>query len=118
MRKKIALKLSALLFAFIALESSAVCEEKNAKDWTGNDWMRHYAEDKTTDKLVAMLMATDVAFRFNKEAKVCPPKKVTGGQVLAIVEKFMRAHPELWHNMAQPLIGVALRESFPCPNDE
>ena len=62
------------------------------------------------------MIALDVAYRFNKEANVCPPPESNGGQVLAIVEKFMRAHPELWHHRAQPLIGAALREAFPCPN--
>jgi hypothetical protein len=111
--------ISVFIFSTILVASTlSKAEEKSAKDWSGNDWIQHYSEDKTQNKLVAMMMALDVAFKFNKQANVCPPQESNGAQILAIVEKYMKDHPEVWHYRAQPLIAAALRESFPCPPNE
>ena len=44
----------------------------------------------------------------------CTPANSTLGQVAAVVEKYLVAHPERWANAASTLVADALREAFPC----
>lgn len=49
---------------------------------------------------------------------ICLPKgqgKVVSGQLVAIVDKYLVAHPEDWHLTAAPEVQLALTEVFPCP---
>jgi len=41
-------------------------------------------------------------------------KNISGTQVRAIVEKYLRDHPERLHEVAAPQIASALWEAFPC----
>jgi|ETNmetMinimDraft_35_1059890.scaffolds.fasta_scaffold260560_1 hypothetical protein len=45
----------------------------------------------------------------------CIPKGVTGNQMVEVVKKSLRAHPEDWHTQANGLVARALNEAFPCP---
>jgi hypothetical protein len=47
---------------------------------------------------------------------VCLPADagVTAGQAEAIVLKYLKANPELWHKNAVDLVAVALMAAFPC----
>ncbi|MDP6927129.1 MAG: Rap1a/Tai family immunity protein [Rhodospirillales bacterium] len=45
----------------------------------------------------------------------CIPKGVTGDQMVEVVKKSLRAHPEDWHYEANGLVARALDEAFPCP---
>ncbi len=47
-------------------------------------------------------------------SSLCTPK-VTIGQVLAIVAKYLNANPALWSQPAHRLVTRALREAFQCP---
>ncbi len=40
-------------------------------------------------------------------------ENVTSGQVCAVVSKYLKQHPELWHLPAVQLVRQALREAFP-----
>lgn len=46
---------------------------------------------------------------------LCIPQGVTQGQILDIVKREIRDHPESRHYTAASLIVVALAKSFPCP---
>jgi len=46
--------------------------------------------------------------------RYCPPDKVSGVQATAIVEKYMRDHPEKLNNAVNAIIPLALLEAFPC----
>ena len=43
-----------------------------------------------------------------------PNTTVTYGQILGIVSKYFKNHPELWHMPAHDLVINALKEAFPC----
>lgn len=45
---------------------------------------------------------------------VCLPKGFTGGQVILIVEKYMKENPKLLHFGANMVTFEALFEAFPC----
>lgn len=45
----------------------------------------------------------------------CPPPVAKYGQFWAVVAKYVKAHPEKWHERASQLVYNALIEAFPCP---
>ncbi len=45
---------------------------------------------------------------------VCAPRSTTIAQEAAIVEKYLRDHPERWGYSADSLVAVALHDAFPC----
>lgn len=44
----------------------------------------------------------------------CTPQSVTVGQLQAVVEKYLRANPEQWHERASVAVTAALASAFPC----
>lgn len=44
----------------------------------------------------------------------CAPAGITVRQIGAIVQKYIRAHPERWSATGSTLVIAALKESFPC----
>lgn len=46
--------------------------------------------------------------------KFCPTNGITGGQMVAVVAKYLTAHPERWNYNANSLVIDSLREAFPC----
>jgi hypothetical protein len=61
------------------------------------------------------MLIMDGFIQHRKDLNICPPKEANVGQAVAIVDKYMKAHPEYWHINAMIIIGSALRETFPCP---
>ena len=57
---------------------------------------------------------TDLLIWVNPNVKPCAPSEVTGGQVVAIVRKYLKEHPEKLHEDADFLVMWALQEAFPC----
>ena len=49
------------------------------------------------------------AFRF------CFPEEVTRQQTMDVVVTYLKAHPADRHKRAAILVGVALKEAWPCP---
>ena len=46
--------------------------------------------------------------------ETCPPKEVTGDQVVAVVVKYIEARPERMHEQFGKLALEALEEAWPC----
>ena len=44
----------------------------------------------------------------------CISSGVTPGQIVAVTEKYLNAHPEQWNLPASPLVVAALKKAFPC----
>ena len=59
---------------------------------------------------------TDLLLWVNPNVKLCAPSEATGGQVVAIVRKFLKEHPEMLHEDADFLVMSALLEAFRCPD--
>lgn len=49
---------------------------------------------------------------------ICTPEASTEAQFVAVVRKWLKAHPEQWHLSAVALIAKALYDSFPCPESQ
>lgn len=47
-------------------------------------------------------------------SRVCGPTGATRAQLAAVVEKYLRAHPEQWAFAASDLVESALSGAFPC----
>jgi hypothetical protein len=47
--------------------------------------------------------------------KACPPKGVTHGQAIAVVVRYLDAHPEMGDQDFRMAILSALRTTWPCP---
>ena len=45
---------------------------------------------------------------------ICPPARMSAGQAVLIVVRYLRAHPEDLHMNSSLLIMMALSEAFPC----
>jgi hypothetical protein len=48
------------------------------------------------------------------ETIVCQPDDVTADQLIAIVKKYLRDHPDQLHKTAAELIFNAYAKAFPC----
>lgn len=49
-----------------------------------------------------------------RSLKFCVDQRVTNGQLIDVVNKFLKDHPEILHLSAAMLIQGALAHSFPC----
>ena len=47
----------------------------------------------------------------------CVPNKVTVGQIMKVVTKYLNENPQRLHENYVPLILSAMREAFPCKSD-
>ncbi|MES1993759.1 MAG: Rap1a/Tai family immunity protein [Pseudomonadota bacterium] len=47
----------------------------------------------------------------------CIPTGVTRGQYVAVVAKYIKAHPEKWNQDASALVVNAMTKAFPCPKN-
>jgi hypothetical protein len=50
----------------------------------------------------------------NSARTICVPSGISGKQLIRIVDKFLKEHPEKLHNVASLLVYEAFQESFPC----
>jgi Rap1a immunity proteins len=62
-----------------------------------------------------MYSAQRLAHRNHLPAVTCFPDEISGTEVRAVVEKFMRDNPALLHFDADVLATTALGDAFPCP---
>ena len=79
---------------------------------TADEWATLPAQTRV-DSSWASGYVTGVADAFSGIV-YCPPEGTSGPQVIAIVKKFIAAHPEKWQLPAPVLIVTALSEVFPC----
>lgn len=45
---------------------------------------------------------------------ICTPQQVTAGQLVSIVEKYLRDNPDKWNQVASIIVKDALVSAFPC----
>ncbi|HTQ14590.1 MAG TPA: Rap1a/Tai family immunity protein [Rhizomicrobium sp.] len=56
----------------------------------------------------------DAADALEASHAICPGQGVTIGQLIMVVQAYMRNHPEALNEDAKVLIAAALRQAFPC----
>lgn len=52
--------------------------------------------------------------RFSNLMHGCPSPNVTLAQLVAVVDRWLREHPNRWHEIGTSLVGAAFIEAFPC----
>ena len=87
----------------------------NAQVWTGHDYTKTCTEDP--DEYAASNCSTFVigiaqAGRSNRV--FCMPPDVTIGQTFAIVDGYIKDHPEARDTAASEMVVASLIEAFPC----
>lgn len=102
--KKIIVILVILLF-LPAFSSADYCN--------GMKIMKHVDSKDSVSKSLTIGYITGVVDAFN-EVLFCIPYGVTIGQANEVFIKWMREHPERWHESASILILAALKEVWPC----
>jgi hypothetical protein len=58
---------------------------------------------------------TDVCNKITKAPRWGLPDGTTSMQLVAVVSKYLKSHPEKWSDPATVLVINALTEAFPCP---
>ena len=48
----------------------------------------------------------------------CAPDGLLNQRMWAVIEKYLRDHPEEWHEYADEIVMQAFIEAFPCPEEE
>jgi hypothetical protein len=88
---------------------------------SGNDFLRVCSNESITNTVQAFCLGYvhGVLDRFESDPTpqtiVCEPASVTFGQQHSIVVKFIRDHPDVWHEHTGDLIALAIMRAFPCP---
>lgn len=55
-----------------------------------------------------------VADVLDNNSVICLPDKVSSNQILEVVIKYLKDHPERWNEPAEKIIGTPLIHYFPC----
>jgi hypothetical protein len=66
------------------------------------------------DAGIGIGIGTDKRQWYDTWAACVPEGRVSAGQLVEVVKKWMREHPANWHFGAASLVAEALRDSFPC----
>ena len=53
--------------------------------------------------------------QWDSDGVACVPEEVLVGQLVEVVKKWLREHPEGWHFSADSQVSAALDETWPCP---
>ena len=54
--------------------------------------------------------------RWPSGVTACVPDGVLAGQLVEVVKKWLREHPENWHYAADSVVAGAVHETWPCPD--
>ena len=122
------------LFSLLCLPSFAEIDE--TFETSGNSFVRQCsAIDKETQtaaeavnaaQCIAYVMGLDFGLRYERSyaeavtgrklrEKYCIPGDVENGQLVRVVLKYIRSHPEDAQKPAPVLIIEALQKAYPCP---
>lgn len=106
-----------ILAALLALSQAS--PPQRGVYFTGN---RLYAEcqlpsrDACVGYVIAISdMLDDVAIIRREPRTVCLGEGVESGQLVDVVIRYLRDHPEIRHASAASMVTVALQRAFPCP---
>src|SRR5262245_48136623 len=120
------------LFPLLLALSVGLAEQPRPADYDGNALLRdctaaeqflNDANAKLSDGTTACLsyvagfmdaLAATVVLGRQKPLTMCIPGTANRGQVVRIVVKYLREHPEKLHLVAGGLTYVAISEAFPC----
>src|SRR5262245_12829484 len=59
-------------------------------------------------------MMSQPEWPYSQQAKACLVSSIERGQLVAVVKRYVAAHPEQLHFTAFSVVAVALAQAFPC----
>jgi hypothetical protein len=88
---------------------------------TGNAWL-HYCSGQINSYEFGVCLGAVAGLGYYEagldllgmQKLYCTPPKVTSGQKIAILKKFLQNNPELLHEHISLLMIKAFRDTFPC----
>lgn len=85
--------------------------------FTGNDLVKLMNSKRTIDLSMYRGYVAGVQDSYNGTYFLVPsPVKMS--QAEAIVSKYLRGHPEIWHDAAKNIVIFALQETFPLQEEK
>ena len=81
---------------------------------SGNDLAKDCWSDSGFSKGICAGYVIGLTDILSGEGRICAPSAVTDGQVVRIVEKYLKEHPGVLHYAADSLVLIALKNAFPC----
>lgn len=86
---------------------------------TGNDFVEECGTATSYNRtcmayIIGIYQSTQV-YNQNMRKFVCPPDKATNGQIYAVVDRWIRDHPEKWSDWLYISTYMALKTAWPCP---
>jgi len=94
----------------LCLALTAGCAHAEFKD--GNKLLAQLRGD-ATDYIHALGYITGV-YDTLQHISHCPPPNVSAGQVGDMVKNYLEANPDTRHNTADRIVGLVLKNSWPC----
>ena len=114
------------ILAVILIGIFGIVSQARAKFHDGNELMKMFKEfekaeantgDKSIDWIVDGKYMGYVAGVYDShESELCLPEgDITVRAICYIVGNYLKAHPEIWGQRAEPIILKALKKAYPCP---
>ncbi len=99
--------------------------QANAQIFSGNDLVEDMREVDKYERGHPNLNGVAIGFyqgfvaatfdAYDWAGMLCTSGQVTLGQAMAVVSRYLKAHPTKWHLPAVELVRKALQSAFPCP---
>ena len=126
--KKLALKfvVASLFMVFSTIAAGMHFSDGNQLQEVCNEaitfpFIKGEADVFTAGTCLGYLRATNDMYEImakDSERTICIPPGISGKQLIRIVVKYLREHPERLQNIASLLVFEAFQESFPCSRPE
>jgi hypothetical protein len=85
---------------------------------TGNDlYAACNAPEGSSDRHYCTGIVTGPTDAFLRDGTMCPPGNATVVQIEDVIVKYLRDHPEKRHYTMASEAALALKQAFPCAND-
>lgn len=90
-------------------------KKANAEFLSGNDLLQRQSSSDSLDRVNAMGYVMGV-FDVYVRVTFCSPSMVTVGQVNDMIRNYLSNNPAIRHRSAESLINDALKQVWPCKN--
>lgn len=113
-------QMRAFLFTGLLLvsqvSSAQLSTGNDLNNWSAADDRTQFPNARSTDYMESSMLNGYIRGVVDAPGSLlCVPNGVTMGQMLAIVKKYVREHPEKWMWNGSWMVTMALSEAFPCP---
>jgi hypothetical protein len=83
------------------------------REWEGHEAGASGVDLSQTSAYIGYILGVCDGFGFGRSGIIDVPVDATGRQIVAVVTKYLKDHPERWNTSAASLVIEALKEAFP-----